>query len=565
MAKELFISYSRDDFATVLPFAEYIGAVLRKGYWIDLNGIESGEEFEDIIIKAIDECIVVLFMLSDSSLHSKWTKREIYYAESEGKIIIPVVLDGGNLRGWFKFHFGNVDYIDLQSEDQKIKLVNDLRLLLGVKENAPNESEQDINNEKSDSQALRFGASSVLTHKLSLNATILQKIIIISVLVAFFLAIFKCCVSEDSKSNPPVSDLCEDSLNIDEVNDKIYDFSLIPFQDDRTKLFGYKYESGFVVIPCKRKEAGPFESGLARVVDIHGKWHIINRDGKAIIPESFRFIEPDLGLMKIRNTDGKIGLIDSIGTFISPCQWIRVDEFFEGMAAVKGDNGKCGYIDKTGKEVIPCQWKWVSWFKEGLAWVEDDNENKGVIDKSGTVLFLCHWEEVWDFSEGLAKVMDSNGLIGFIDKNGLLVSPCQWKAAGSFSESLAPVMDSNRKWGYIDRMGKSVIPCQWIIAGTFYEGLAPVKGNNGKWGYLDITGKVVIPYHWKSADRFAEDRARVEDDNGKYGYINKAGMVVIECQWDRADTFFKGFASVVDENGRKWWIDKTGKVIGEKE
>lgn len=132
LGREIFVSYSRNDKSIVLPYVKLISEAVGRNCWIDLKGIESGIEFEEVIIKAIDECQVVLFMLSDSSLRSKWTKREVIYAEDEGKRIVPVLVDGEKLRGWFKFHFGNVDFIDIRSEEQKEKLVANLRTWLGV-------------------------------------------------------------------------------------------------------------------------------------------------------------------------------------------------------------------------------------------------------------------------------------------------------------------------------------------------------------------------------------------------------------------------------------------------
>ena len=145
MAHEIFISYSRHDKDLVHPFVQQISEAIGKEdcCWIDMKGIESGEEFEDIIIQAIDDCRVVLFMLSNSSLKSKWTKREVYYAEGEDKRIVPILIDGQRLRGWFKFHFGNVDFIDIQSEEQKAKLINNLRTWLGVEVEAESETKVD--------------------------------------------------------------------------------------------------------------------------------------------------------------------------------------------------------------------------------------------------------------------------------------------------------------------------------------------------------------------------------------------------------------------------------------
>lgn len=131
-SKPIFISYSRLDKNIVFPFVKRIEQELNTICWIDSEGIESGSQFEEVIVNAIEESSVVLFMLSDSSINSKWTKREVLYAEDERKRIVPVVVDKKGLRKWFKFHFGNVDYIDINDEGQCDKLLNNLASWIGV-------------------------------------------------------------------------------------------------------------------------------------------------------------------------------------------------------------------------------------------------------------------------------------------------------------------------------------------------------------------------------------------------------------------------------------------------
>lgn len=130
--KPIFISYSRIDKNIVFPFIKRIENELNTTCWIDSEGIESGSQFEEVIVNAIDESKVVLFMLSDNSINSKWTRREVLYAEDEGKRIVPIVIDGKGLRKWFKFHFGNVDYIEINDEGQCDKLLNNLASWIGV-------------------------------------------------------------------------------------------------------------------------------------------------------------------------------------------------------------------------------------------------------------------------------------------------------------------------------------------------------------------------------------------------------------------------------------------------
>ena len=131
-SKPIFISYSRIDKNIVFPFGKRIEQELNTTCWIDSEGIESGSQFEEVIVNAIEESNVVLFMLSDSSINSKWTIREVLYAEDERKRIVPVVVDKKGLRKWFKFHFGNVDYIDINDEGQCDKLLNNLASWIGV-------------------------------------------------------------------------------------------------------------------------------------------------------------------------------------------------------------------------------------------------------------------------------------------------------------------------------------------------------------------------------------------------------------------------------------------------
>ncbi len=125
--RDIFISYSRNDKTLVMPLVERINRELNTCCWIDLTGIESGSKFEPKIMEAIKNTKVVLFMLSDCSLRSEWTQREVYYAEQLKKKIIPVLVDGEELRDWFLFHFGNVDCINIQSEEQIRKLIKDIK------------------------------------------------------------------------------------------------------------------------------------------------------------------------------------------------------------------------------------------------------------------------------------------------------------------------------------------------------------------------------------------------------------------------------------------------------
>ena len=81
----------------------------------------------DSIYKGIDECKAVLFMLSDNSIDSEWTRREIDYAEELNKRIIPVVIDGRGLRGWALEKFKRINFVDRKKSEDVTHLIKNLK------------------------------------------------------------------------------------------------------------------------------------------------------------------------------------------------------------------------------------------------------------------------------------------------------------------------------------------------------------------------------------------------------------------------------------------------------
>ena len=124
---DVFISYARKDFQEVnrlvLHLKERIPEI---SIWFDITGIESGDEFEEKIVAAINNSSYVLFALSKNSISSKWTKDEVVYANNMGKKVIPVLLEGAHLQDWFLFKFGRVDCIDSVDVIQLQKLITNL-------------------------------------------------------------------------------------------------------------------------------------------------------------------------------------------------------------------------------------------------------------------------------------------------------------------------------------------------------------------------------------------------------------------------------------------------------
>lgn len=132
----VFISYKRVDKDKVFRLKEIIEEEIQEKCWVDLDGIESDAQFAEVIIHAIDDCEIFLFMYSAAhlqitDLEQDWTVKELQYAGLEKKRIVFVNIDGSPLGKWFKFMFGQKQQVDATSDSALRKLCLEINKWLG--------------------------------------------------------------------------------------------------------------------------------------------------------------------------------------------------------------------------------------------------------------------------------------------------------------------------------------------------------------------------------------------------------------------------------------------------
>ena len=137
---DIFISYSRKDSEVVLPIVERLKA---EGYrcWMDVDGIESGDEFKRVIVNAIKVSRIVVFFSSDSANASKYTVKEINVAVEMAKPIVPFRLDETPYADPILFDLSGLDFIMYDMPDGN----SVARLLKGLSRLLKKEKRQEIN------------------------------------------------------------------------------------------------------------------------------------------------------------------------------------------------------------------------------------------------------------------------------------------------------------------------------------------------------------------------------------------------------------------------------------
>lgn len=143
---KVFVSYKRVDKDKVFPLVEQLENELGISFWVDLTCIESDEQFSNIIVNAINECEVFLFMYSKSHIiinpKKDWTVREITFADKKEKRIVFIDIEGINLPDWFAFRFPDQQVIKASDTRAMCKLVGDMRKWLRLPQ--PNSSPSNI-------------------------------------------------------------------------------------------------------------------------------------------------------------------------------------------------------------------------------------------------------------------------------------------------------------------------------------------------------------------------------------------------------------------------------------
>ena len=132
----VFISYKRVDKAKVFKLKDTIEAAIGEECWIDIDGIESDAMFKSVIIKAINESEIFLFMYSKAhstivDFEHDWTVRELTFAELKKKRIVFINIDGSTLSDLFLFDYANKQQVDATSPQALDRLCTDLQKWLG--------------------------------------------------------------------------------------------------------------------------------------------------------------------------------------------------------------------------------------------------------------------------------------------------------------------------------------------------------------------------------------------------------------------------------------------------
>ena len=125
---DVFISYSRHDYVdeheNVIPnneVSKIMKALTDAGitYWIDKEGIYSGDKFTEELPKIIKSAPIFVYLSTSNANKSKYTSKEIAIADEYGKYIIPVRIDMAPYSDKVIFRIADVSFIKYAANPTK--------------------------------------------------------------------------------------------------------------------------------------------------------------------------------------------------------------------------------------------------------------------------------------------------------------------------------------------------------------------------------------------------------------------------------------------------------------
>ena len=294
MGEKIFISYKRVDKQRVFELKRQIEENTGHKCWIDIDGIESDAQFASVIMRAIKECKLFLFMYSKA--HSEitdygqdWTIREINFAKEKQKRIVFVNIDGSELSDFFLLYVGLKQRVDSLDSGAMKRLCNDVKKWLGGRPVIPASDTGNANNNPVEQSLIPY------EKKGKYGFVNTEGILVVD------------CIYDGVKDfSEGLARVCVNVYNIK-------DWFVGSFGK-----YGFINAKGEVVVKCEYANAGEFSEGLAYVQ---------------------------------MNLSDKFGYIDRTGDVVIEFKYDAAQNFSEGLAGVKL-GGKFGYINRTGNIVI---------------------------------------------------------------------------------------------------------------------------------------------------------------------------------------------------------------------
>ena len=303
----------------------------------------------------------------------------------------------------------------------------------------------------------------------------------------------------------------------------------------KNNLWGLLNQHGRLVLPCVFEDYYDFNNCRAWVKK-NNKWAQINFEGEYLSDFLFDdvkiFMNGDIAEVKIH---GRKHLIRKDGRFISLPKYQSVCVYENGTVEVKINN-KYGVIDDSGRFIIKPIYDRIYYMEYGYGiWLKD---NEGLTDLNGKIILPPVYDRTFFCSKNILTGLKDNFWYLYDIHGNPITSEkyTDWEHSDIDNTVFA---QSRNEWHLIYENGISILR---NVSFNYSEGLASVEIDD-KAGYIDMSGKIMIEPLYSRAEFFRNGSAIV-GINDKCFLIDKKGKRISKKYNDLEYTYSGMFITV---------------------
>lgn len=367
-----------------------------------------------------------------------------------------------------------------------------------------------------------------------------------------------------------------------DISDLNGDYAYFVIRDDSSgrivETYGFLDRQGKVVSEEKFSYVKFIYKDIAAVKKDYGQYFLTRIGGGRVGDMYFVDIsefKDDYAVVEIK---GKYGVIDYTGKIVIPVEFVKIRDYQNGffVASKVGRNGDImyGLIDKNGETVIDFEYSDIVGPSEGFITYKIGNLY-GIMDLSGRIVLEPEYELLSEVVNTCALFCKANcdvtqklydydraryyGNVGYvcINKKDNIYEIIKKElgyiySASVFSNGRAEICEEKGRCYIINNKFEQLSSDEYSVIRDYFEGLSfackECNYDYGEWFLLDIYGKQVTKKSFKQVMDFSEGLAAVvmkEEWNINWSFIDRDGEVVIEGnQYDIVKSFKEGRAAV---------------------
>ncbi len=372
---------------------------------------------------------------------------------------------------------------------------------------------------------------------------------------------------------------------------------------------GYAYidEYGLLLTRTFFSQARPFVNGLG-VVQENGKWGIINKKGRWVLPPQHDRIESgynhlNLPFFTVTSDNSTLfATFSANGNVLSSQRFDTLQPDPDYHAYFVGKDGLWGAVNRYGREAVPVAYDRVmhtsedyyavrkgnkmGLFREGdnapvvplqfdsvavctpSTFLFRQNGRYGLLDRQASVLMEAIYDTLYFHHRDEWIVTGRNNRFMLRNTKQLYNPAVEYLHIGNDCSQMT-VVRAEAGYGVLDREGREVVAPQYDYIRDYSNDLAVVHHQN-EYGVFNTKGGFAIPFSLSLVEihDFYHNRALAAQYNlmdarmkKQYGYIDKTGSTVIPFIFDGAHERFAEGKAGVQYKGYWGYIDTLGREV----